>query len=87
MFSGRHHDTLSVCGKRSPTSRSAPLTPTRTSVIEPVNEGEVRRRIDMALSAQGPFPHGFMASWGLVESRSGVVADAQLALAERLIRG
>jgi hypothetical protein len=54
---------------------------------ESVNEAEVRRRIELALSGKWPFPDGFMPSWSLVESRSGVVADAELGHAERLIRG
>ena len=54
---------------------------------EPVNEAEVRRRIELALSGRWPFPDDLMPSWRLLESRRGLVADADKGLAERLIRG
>lgn len=54
---------------------------------EPVNETEVRRRIDLALSGDWPFPEGFTTPWRLLHSRSSAVAPDEVSQAERLMRG
>lgn len=53
---------------------------------EPETEGEVRRRIERALSGLWRFPDGFTTPWQLKESRPSTVAAEETDQAERLIR-
>ena len=54
---------------------------------EPQAEAEVRRRIELALSGQGPFPSDVMTAWHLRHSRPGQVMPPERRHAERLIGG
>lgn len=53
----------------------------------PEMEGEVRRRIECALSGQWRCPAGFTTPWRLQESRPSDVLPEEIAQADRLIRG
>jgi hypothetical protein len=54
---------------------------------EPEAEGEVRRRIDRALSGQWELPDGLTTPWQVRESRPGEVTPEEAAHAEHLVRG
>lgn len=54
---------------------------------EPDAEGEVRRRIDLALSGQWEFPHGFATPWRLQRSSPDGVSPQERRQGERLVLG
>ena len=54
---------------------------------EPVNEGEVRRRVERALSGQWQFPDGFTTPWQVRQSLRSHVFPDEADHAERLLRG
>ena len=56
-------------------------------VAEADTEGEVRRRIERALSGRWPFPEGFTTPWQLRESRPGELSSEDARRAERLADG
>jgi hypothetical protein len=91
--------TVALCGHWSH-QPPCPLAPHHTGVereaekirvrilfaAEPVQEGEVRRRIDQALANGAlPAPHHGTARWQVLASRAGVVHDSERSHGERLI--
>jgi hypothetical protein len=90
--------TVALCGhwEHEP---PCPLSPHYTSVerasdglhvrvlfaAQPEAQGEVRRRIDLALAGRWEFPSGFETRWTLVSSRPDAVSPSEADHAERLI--
>lgn len=53
---------------------------------EPEAEGEVRRRIELALSGRWPFPEGFRTPWQLRQNQPTDVSPGEAGPAARLVR-